>query len=79
LAKRVGAGDAGVEENFYQILDSPLRTILAVTPVKRIMYNSNLANQHIAGTVNEEDLGGRLSSDSQRMNIERENRGLKPR
>ena len=79
LAKRVGAGDPVAEESFYQILDSPLRTILAVTPTKRIMYNANLANQHIAGTVNEEDLGERLSSDAQRMNIERQNLGLKPR
>ena len=79
LAKRVGAGDPVAEEGFYQILDSPLRTILAVTPTKRIMYNANLANQHIAGTVNEEDLGERLSSDAQRMNIKRQNLGLKPR
>lgn len=79
LAKKVGQGNPEVEESFYQLLDSPLRTILAVTPVKRIMYNGGLANQHIAGTANEDDLGKRLSSDSKRMNQERESRGLKPR
>jgi hypothetical protein len=79
LAKKVGQGDAATEEGFYQILDSPLRTILAVTPVKRIMYNAGTANQHIAGTAKEEDLGERLSSDAQRMNSERESRGLAPR
>tara|TARA_R110000823_G_scaffold27609_16_gene80461 strand:- start:28133 stop:28726 length:594 start_codon:yes stop_codon:yes gene_type:complete len=79
LAAKVGQGNEEVEESFYQLLDSPLRTILAVTPVKRIMYNANLANQHIAGTVSEEELGDRLSSDTHRMRAEREARGLKPR
>lgn len=79
LAKKVGRGNQQVEDSFYQLLDSPLRTILAVTPVKRIMYNAGLANQHIAGTASEEDLGERLSSDAKRMNKEREGRGLKPR
>jgi hypothetical protein len=79
LAKKVGQGNPQVEDNFYNLLDSPLRTILCVTPVKRIMYNAGLANEHIAGTVKEEDLGERLSSDAKRMNREREERGLKPR
>ncbi len=79
LAAKVGQGNQAVEDSFYQLLDSPLRTILAVTPVKRIMYNANLANQHIAGTASEDDLGERLSSDSQRMNKVREEHGLDPR
>lgn len=79
LAAKVGQGDKAVEDHFYDFLDSPLRTILAVTPVKRIMYNAGLANQHIAGTAKEEDLGERLSSDAERMNREREERGLEPR
>ncbi len=79
LAAKVGQGDSVVEDAFYKLLDSPLRTILAVTPVKRIMYNGGLANDHIAGTAKEEDLGERLSSDTLRMNRERGKRGLKPR
>jgi len=79
LAAKVGQGNQEVEDSFYQLLDSPLRTILAITPVKRIMYNAGLANQHIAGTVSETDLGDRLSSDTARMNAEREARGLEPR
>jgi hypothetical protein len=79
LAAKVGQGNKATEDGFYQLLDSPLRTILAVTPVKRIMYNGSLANQHIAGTAKEEDLGQRLSSDTQRMNRERKERGLEPR
>lgn len=79
LAAKVGQGDKAKEDGFYDLLDSPLRTILAVTPVKRIMYNSSLASQHIAGTAKEEDLGQRLSSDKERMNRERREKGLKPR
>ena len=79
LAAKVGQGNKDVEDSFYQLLDSPLRTILAVTPVKRIMYNANLANAHIAGTANEKDLGERLSSDANRMNKVREDKGLDPR
>lgn len=79
LAAKVGQGNQQVEDSFYNLLDSPLRTILCVTPVKRIMYNAGLANEHIAGTVKEEDLGERLSSDAKRMNREREERGLEPR
>ncbi|NQX89136.1 MAG: hypothetical protein HRT77_10785 [Halioglobus sp.] len=79
LAAKVGQGNADIENNFYQLLDSPLRTILSVTPVKRIMYNAGLANKHIAGTANNSELGERLSSDAQRMNKERQRRGMKPR
>jgi hypothetical protein len=79
LANKVGQGNEEVADGFYQLLDSPLRTILAVTPVKRIMYNAALANSHIAGTAKEEDLGERLSSDANRMKKEREDKGLKPR
>ena len=43
------------------------------------MYNAGLANRHIAGTVSEDELGERLSSDAQRMNAEREKLGLEPR
>lgn len=79
LAAKVGQGNKDVEAHFFEFLDSPLRTILAITPVKRIMYNGGLANRHIAGTVEEGELGERLSSDAKRMNEERKERGLKPR
>jgi general stress protein 26 len=79
LARRIGGGDAAVEKTFFDILDSPLRVILAVAPVKRIMYNARLANRHLAGVVEEEDLGARLEGDAVRMNEERRRRGLAPR
>ncbi len=79
LSAKVGQGNKAIEDSFMALLDSPLRTILAVTPVKKIMYNAALANEHIAGTASEEDLGDRLSSDADRMNKEREKKGLDPR
>lgn len=79
LAEKVAQGDKAFEQTFLGILDSPLRTILAVTPVKRIMYNSLLAQDHVAGTADEKALGERMESDSVRMNAEREKRGLEPR
>ncbi|MFK7974841.1 MAG: hypothetical protein AB8C02_01815 [Halioglobus sp.] len=79
LADKVGQGNKEVSDGFFQLLDSPLRTILAVTPVKRIMYNANTANKHIEGTASEDELGERLSSDANRMNAERAKKGLDER
>ncbi len=79
LAKKLNPDDAAGEEYFRNFLDSPLRTVLSVTPVKKIMYNAGLANRHIEGTVEESELGERLESDRERMNREREARGLDPR
>ncbi len=79
LSKKLNPDDEAAQKGFYGILDSPLRTVLAVTPVKRIMYNAGKANAHIEGSIDEKDLGERLSSDRERMNREREKLGLKPR
>ena len=79
LAKKVNPDSAAGEEFFNNLLDSPLRTIIAVTPTKKIMYNGATAARHMAGTVSEEELGERLESDKQRMNRERAARGLDPR
>lgn len=67
------------EDFFNNLLDSPLRTIVAVTPVKKIMYNSAMAGRHMAGTISEEELGERLESDTVRMSKLRAERGLESR
>ncbi len=67
------------EKFFYSLLDSPLRTILAITPEKKIMYNARTANAHMFGGIEESELGARLTSDAERMNRERVRRGLPPR
>ena len=79
LSKKLNPRSAAGEAFFNKLLDSPLRTVLAVTPVKAIMYNATLAARHMAGTVTEEELGRRLSSDAVRMNKERSSRGLPSR
>lgn len=78
LAKKVSPTSEAFEKFFRELLDTPLRTILAVTPVKRIMYNAGMANRHMAGTISEEELGERLESDAVRMNRLRKERGLEP-
>jgi len=79
LAKKINPDDAAGEAFFNNLLDSPLRVILAIEPVKKIMYNAELAERHMAGTVSEEELGPRLEGDAERMNRERARRGLEPR
>ena len=76
LAKKTSPENADFEKYFHDLLDTPLRTILAVTPVKRIMYNAGTAGRHMAGTIEEEELGQRLESDAVRMNKLRRDRGL---
>ena len=64
------------EEAFYNLLDSPLRILLAVTPEKRIMYNAGLAERHMMEGVDESELGEKLSSDLERIEAERQRRGI---
>jgi general stress protein 26 len=79
LSNKVNPDDPEGETFFNNLLDSPLRTIVAVTPEKKIMYNSGKAARHMAGTISEEELGERLESDAERMNRERAKRGLEAR
>lgn len=79
LAKKVSPESKEGEDAFFSLLDSPLRTIIAVSPVKMIMYNGSLANRHMTTGVDESELGERKSGDIERMNAERAKRGLDPR
>lgn len=79
LAAKLNPGNPDGEAYWVDFLNSPLRTVLAVTPVKKIMYNGAMAGRHMEGTATEEELGERLESDSVRMNQERAKKGLDPR
>ena len=79
LANKLNPGNPDGVAYWKDFLDSPLRTVLSVTPVKKIMYNSALAGAHMAGTVEESELGERLSSDAERMNKYRADKGLEDR
>ena len=43
------------------------------------MYNAGTAGRHMAGTIEEEELGERLAGDQERMNKYRAEKGLEPR
>ena len=79
LANKVSGGNAEGAEAFRNLLDSPLRTILAVTPEKWITYDGEKAGRDMAGMLPEEEKTPMLSGDADRMNKEREKRGLPPR
>ncbi len=79
LSQKLNPDNAQGEEFFYNLLDSPLRIILAVTPTKKIMYNAKTAGAHMAGAIDEDQLGERLGVDKERMNKLREEKGLPPR
>ena len=79
LSQKLNPTNKDGEEFFYNLLNSPLRTILAITPVKKIMYNGSKAGAHMAGTISDDELGERLPVDKERMNKAREKRGLPPR
>jgi hypothetical protein len=74
----VSPNDEAGAKFFAEFLDSPMRTILAITPEKRIMYNGTKANRHVAGTISEEELGEPMESAALRMTAERIRRGIDP-
>jgi general stress protein 26 len=79
LSQKLNPRNPAGEKFFYNLLDSPLRTVLSITPVKKIMYNGKTAGAHMAGSANEKDLGPRLPVDVERMNQLRAKKGLPPR
>ena len=79
LSQKLNPNNKDGEDFFYNLLDSPLRTILAVTPSKKIMYNGTKAGKHMAGAIDESELGEPLAVDKERMNKVRAAKGLAPR
>lgn len=79
LSKKGNPDSKEGEEFFYNLLNSPLRIVMAVTPTKKIMYNATNANRHMTGTIEENELGKPLGVDTDRMNKLRADKGLPPR
>ncbi len=77
LAKKVSPTDKAGEDDFYDLLDSPLRTLISVTPVKWITFNSAKSFAHRAGTLDESELSAPASADLERMPKEMAKRGIK--
>lgn len=76
LSKKQSPDDAAGEQAFYELLDSPLRTILEIEPVKWISFDAGKSAQHREGVLSESELGPKLSSDTVRIEAERKRRGL---
>ena len=79
LAKKVSPRDQAGEDAFYSLLDSPLRVILEVEPVKWITFDASKSARDCAGTLPDEEKTPPKSADAERMNKERAQRGLPPR
>jgi len=79
LSKKGFPDNKAGEDDFYSLLDSPLRTVLEVTPVKWITFDADKSSRHRQGTIDPSELGEMKSSDAVRMNRERAARGLPPR
>lgn len=79
LSAKVRPDSKEGQQQFFSILDSPLRVILEIVPDKWITYDQEKAGRDMAGTLSEEEKTPRLSGDTVRMAKERARRGLPPR
>jgi nitroimidazol reductase NimA-like FMN-containing flavoprotein (pyridoxamine 5'-phosphate oxidase superfamily) len=79
LARKVRPDSREGEEAFYRLLDSPLRVILEIEPVKWITYDANKAGLDMQGRLPDDQKTPRQEADAVRMNRERQKRGLPPR
>ena len=79
LSKKVSPDSKEGEDAFYDLLDSPLRTIISVVPEKWISFDAEKSQKDRMGLLSDEEKTPPLSSDMLRMNEEREKRGLDPR
>jgi nitroimidazol reductase NimA-like FMN-containing flavoprotein (pyridoxamine 5'-phosphate oxidase superfamily) len=79
LARKVRPDNEKAEAAFREMLDSPLRVIVEIEPLKWITYDAEKAGRDMRGELPEEEKTPRLESDAVRMNRERQKRGLTPR
>jgi len=76
LAKKVSPENKEGEDAFYELLDSPLRTVISVVPEKWISFDAEKSHKDRMGLLSEDEKTPPLSADTERMNKEREKRGL---
>lgn len=76
LSKKQSPTDPQGEQDFYELLDSPLRTVVSIVPEKWITFDAGKSSRHRAGTLSEAEMGPRLNSDTERLEAERKRRGL---
>ena len=76
LSQKNFPNDKAGEDSFYELLDSPLRTVIEITPEKWISFDADKSARHRAGTLGEEEMGPPLTADTKRLEAERKRRGL---
>lgn len=76
LSKKGNPTDPVAEQSFYDLLDSPLRTVLSIDPEKWISFDADKSARHRAGTLSDDELGKPLSADTSRLASEKQRRGL---
>ncbi len=76
LAKKINPTDKEAEDNFYSLLDSPLRLVLAITPVKWISFDADKSRRHRIGELSEDEVSPLASADRERLGAERKKRGI---
>lgn len=76
LSQKVAQGDKTVEEDFYNLLDSPLRVVLEITPEKWISFDAEKSARDRAGLLADEEKSPLQSADAIRLQKERERRGV---
>jgi hypothetical protein len=79
LADKTHPEDKARADRFNETLNSPMRTIIEVIPTKWITFDSGKSARHMDGSLNDNELGPRLSSDADRLNRFRHERGLEDR
>ena len=79
LSKKVSPKDKRGEDDFYELLDSPLRVILEVEPIKWITFDAAKSVRDRAGELPDDEKTPPQSADTERMSRERARRGLPPR
>ena len=76
LSKKSFPTDPDGEQSFYDLLDSPLRTLISIEPEKWISFDAEKSQRHRAGTLSEDELGKPLSADTTSLDQEKQRRGM---
>lgn len=76
LSQKVSPDSKIGEDEFFELLDSPIRTVIEVTPEKWITFNSAKSAADRRGELADEDKSQMASGDAERMPAEYEKRGL---
>jgi len=76
LGEKSSPGDKTAQEALFESLDTPLRTVLEITPEKWITFDLDKLRRDQAGTLDPSERGALLSADTERFQAEIRRRGL---